>query len=297
MHFSKLFLLMALSALLNNGACSMQDQKNEKKTYNNEASQELICTAFDLNLNLDRIRFLLENNANPNVKNNYGYTPLHQAASKGTNEFSQILVQLLLNKGADVNAKNDAWNTPLHGAALYKNKECVKLLLDKNADINTKNNTGETPLHVAITTNDTELVQLLLDRGADMRAKDRYGCTPLHKAARQSKELTQLLLTRIKALANNLSSEHVKYFVHNKKFNQQSLTFLLCLKKNHEQTGLKIPKFIIFEILFFAYSSFLEDWINAPNEDGETALDVAIQENNNEVTEVIKNFKEENNLN
>lgn len=52
---------------------------------------------------IKRVIELLERGANPNAKDEYGWTPLHHAAKKG----SVDIAKLLINKGANVNAKSE----------------------------------------------------------------------------------------------------------------------------------------------------------------------------------------------
>jgi len=56
-----------------------------------------------VNKNYNLCEFLLENNADPNLKNLYGETPLHQAVEIENNK----IINLLLEKGADPNATNN----------------------------------------------------------------------------------------------------------------------------------------------------------------------------------------------
>ena len=53
-----------------------------------------------VNKNFNLCEFLLENSADPNLKNIYGETPLHQAIEIENNK----IINLLLEKGADPNS-------------------------------------------------------------------------------------------------------------------------------------------------------------------------------------------------
>ena len=55
------------------------------------------------------VRMLLENGANPNVREQGGYTPLHAAAQNGDEE----MIRALIFGGADLNIKSDDGRTPL----------------------------------------------------------------------------------------------------------------------------------------------------------------------------------------
>ena len=82
-----------------------------------------------------------------------GWTPLHEAAQRG----SKGIAEVLLKAGADVNAKaKDGW-TPLHIAVSGKQREVAELLLANHADPNAKNNAGQTPLHLAVQSGQREI--------------------------------------------------------------------------------------------------------------------------------------------
>ena len=59
------------------------------------------------------VGLLIAEGANVNMKNNFGSTPLHHAASKGYKE----IVELLIMAGADVNGKMNNGITPLGSAS------------------------------------------------------------------------------------------------------------------------------------------------------------------------------------
>ena len=93
------------------------------------------------------------------------------------------ITKFLLQSNADVNVKNRMGETPLHQAVSCKNLKIVKLLLKYKADINAQQNDGETPLHVAVLKGDNKIVSMLLDNGANPNIVNSvYGKTPVHYA-------------------------------------------------------------------------------------------------------------------
>jgi hypothetical protein len=128
----------------------------------------LLCDA-------ERIKKLLEEGTDPNIRDGDGNTPLHFAASKGCAE----VARLLLKHGADPNAQDKSGETPLHLAASEGRVDVVRLLLERGADPNAKNEGGETPLHYAAYKGHFDVVRLLLERGADPTVKNKDGATPL----------------------------------------------------------------------------------------------------------------------
>ena len=80
-----------------------------------------------------------------NIKNSFGNTALHIAASWARTD----IASLLLEKGADLSAKNSVGGTPLHWAARYGKIVSVELLAKAGADMNALDNDGKTPADVA----------------------------------------------------------------------------------------------------------------------------------------------------
>jgi ankyrin repeat protein len=70
---------------------------------------------------------------------------LHLACGFGHKD----IAKLLLDKQADVNIQNVRGGTPLHMACGNGHKDIVKLLLDKQADVNVETVGGFTPLYIA----------------------------------------------------------------------------------------------------------------------------------------------------
>merc|ERR1719147_205435 len=88
---------------------------------------------------------LLELGANVNVKDLYGYTPLHYATGVHSNETTLKLARTLIDAGAHVNALDRWGTTPL--LSLMDDmpdfdEDAVHLLLQSGADPDIKNITG-----------------------------------------------------------------------------------------------------------------------------------------------------------
>jgi len=127
------------------------------------------------------VQCLLKHNADPNIADVHGNTPLIKAIKSGS---SVELVKCLVgNSAIDVNKQNSEKNTALHEAAFKGSKELVDLLIAARADVRKQNSSGKTPLHRAISGNHLGVAKSLLDSGADINIQDSLGYTPGHYAA------------------------------------------------------------------------------------------------------------------
>lgn len=96
---------------------------------------------------LECVELLLrDGNADPNAKDFDQRTPLHAAVGKADSAFE--IIELLISWGANVNVKDVYGFTPLHLAALDGLAQCVELLLYHGADVSTKSRKGTTALNV-----------------------------------------------------------------------------------------------------------------------------------------------------
>jgi ankyrin repeat protein len=147
---------------------------------------------------IDLVRYLLENRANPNaIYRRSKDTVLHFAAIRGNLKICQLLVskgacidtldsydrtalsyaveknqldltKYLLKNGADPNVKvGDIQNTVLHRAVWEGNYEICQLLVSEGASINVLDRFNRTALLDAVTRNETDLARYLLDNGAN----------------------------------------------------------------------------------------------------------------------------------
>ncbi|XP_007945474.1 receptor-interacting serine/threonine-protein kinase 4 [Orycteropus afer afer] len=127
------------------------------------------------------VKWLLLNNANPNLTNRKGSTPLHLAVERRV----RGIVELLLARKISVNAKDEDQWTALHFAAQNGDEASTRLLLEKNASVDEADCEGRTPVHVACQHGQESIVRILLRRGVDAGLQGKDAWVPLHYAAWQ----------------------------------------------------------------------------------------------------------------
>lgn len=108
-----------------------------------------------------------------------GNTPLHIAVLKNNPD----IVELLIKEKADINARDNMGRTPLVIACETKNLHLLRVLFDNNADPNILPNNHRPIVSTAVIGNDETILNELLERGADPTIKDKRGWTSVHFAA------------------------------------------------------------------------------------------------------------------
>ena len=114
---------------------------------------------------LNAVDWLLQRRANPDLRDDEGYTALLAVIGHGENEVAVQVLQRLLRAGADPNLKSSSgfW-TPLINAADLGEAKFISELLAAGTDVHATNNQGSTALHFAST---AEVARLLIAAGAD----------------------------------------------------------------------------------------------------------------------------------
>jgi ankyrin repeat protein len=131
----------------------------------------------------------------PGVFSQEGYpaAAIINAAYKGDVE----MVKKILATNPDPDVRNKFGATALHEAIWASNLEVIKLLLDYGFDVNAVvPSNGYTPLHYAVWLNKPDAVRLLIQYKADRNIKDKKNQTPLEKASKEGKRDLILALSR-----------------------------------------------------------------------------------------------------
>lgn len=106
--------------------------------------------------NVEVGEFLIDNVKDVNYKSQEG-TALAGLSVK----YNKNLAERLLMNNADPNIADSTGSTPLFWAVKFGNKELVEMLLKYKADKSVKDSQGMTPFEYALQTNNKEIINLL----------------------------------------------------------------------------------------------------------------------------------------
>ena len=154
---------------------------------------------------IDLVQKLLEAGADPNVTDEFGFTPLMRAVvstskSDITTDVVFSIITALCNSKCSVNAsfvpskpfdskiQYCEGSTALHMAIdkLKDDRLCVQALVDNGAALDARDVHGRTPLHIASIRGYHHLIKLLAPSPESFHFKDNDGCTPLYYAFKYS---------------------------------------------------------------------------------------------------------------
>lgn len=173
---------------------------------------------------IEKVRYLLSNGANPNTTDFEGRSILWIAKNEGFNEIADLLeksgaksvddsvveitkaikesdatkVTQLLNNGVDPNSLSGEGYPLLTYSIMLNNLEVTGLLLDRGANPNkTEEKAFMTPLMRAAFEGNMEIVKTLVEAGADVNATNFLGETALMKAVNyDSADVVEYLLSK-----------------------------------------------------------------------------------------------------
>jgi len=129
---------------------------------------------------MDKIKLLIRHGSKVDVKDQEGWTPLHQAAGNGSIE----IVQLLVANGADINAQTTDGRKPMDEALKMTSiQHKLDLRLLEVADLLLKKGTTPGSIHLAAYAGDIESLREFVAQGVDVNAKNALELTPLHTAS------------------------------------------------------------------------------------------------------------------
>ncbi|KAL7298798.1 hypothetical protein TKK_0008542 [Trichogramma kaykai] len=163
-------------------------------------------------------KLLLERDANPNIANEGGLTPLHVICQRDNDddELAQIFFQIneMKSQFVHLNALDKVGNTPLHFALYYGLKSTVELLLSRDVELSMVNDIGLTLLHIICQKeNDDDLIKKLFkvsdenQQELQINAQDKWGNTPLLMAVQNENHAAVEFLLRRGANPNLANAE------------------------------------------------------------------------------------------
>ena len=210
--------------------CLVETEKCDLNHKNKTGRTPLHMTILQ---NADILNEFIRHGANPNIPNNDGNTPLHDACRLGSLIAVQCLLQApncdpniknqegltalqvtppecinvikeLVLHGANPNAVDSDGTTPLHRACHAGELESVKFLLKTaKCDPNHVNVNGRTPFHMT-SVKDSDILQELIRHGGNPVIVDKDGNTLLHIACMVGRLITvQHLLPFVKCESKN----------------------------------------------------------------------------------------------
>jgi hypothetical protein len=122
----------------------------------------------------DVVRWLVEAGASVRNVGWDGGTVLHRACHYDESG----IIQLLLDEGADPGLRNQWGRAALHVAARRDCRKVAAVLIASGIDLLSATHEGWTPLHVAAMSGHEDMMRLLVSSGAAGDAKDLQGKTP-----------------------------------------------------------------------------------------------------------------------
>ena len=127
---------------------------------------------------LDEVKKLIQEGADVNKKDEFGYTPLQKALANEHDE----MAELLLNNGADTSIQDNDGNTALHYAYVWNMTDIAKKIIDMFPEtLSIENKYGNQPLWTAVMNAKIpeEDIKYLLKKGADRNHKNKTGSSTL----------------------------------------------------------------------------------------------------------------------
>lgn len=184
----------------------------------------------------DKVKMLLSDGANPNSKDNAGWTPLHEACSHG---FVSI-AEMLLQHGSIVDVPGgEKDENPLHDAITQGQIEVVRLLRSWGASDTARNRYGHTPRALASLCAGSQELHAALDTPVDTSLKKPPFMPPfLEKMVLLGSGLSALQTKSLDQFSKMIRARVVTDF-------SQDVTHIVCDCTPNKVVGQRTPKYMM----------------------------------------------------
>lgn len=215
------------------------------------------------------LKILLDHKINPNIQNNNKFTAL-MFASKC---FDFEIIKLLLDYNADPNMVDFYGSTPLLIYCDYSLKmfspicsnntnsmKIIKLLLKYNTDPNIKNHDGSNILMSVIKYTDVKIIKLLLDYKANPCSADEYGYNILSLTSNSHIRSGLETIKIIELLSYYIKTQNIlkKIFNNNSLYSLKYINeFKILCKISSCKIKINIPRCLIKHILVIFFKMYL----------------------------------------
>ncbi|XP_074216458.1 SMC5-SMC6 complex localization factor protein 1 isoform X3 [Camelus bactrianus] len=186
---------------LNLAKCSSSLKRLKKKSEGELSCSKENCPSLVTKINFHKT----------NLK---GETALHRAC---INNQVEKLILLLSMPGIDINVKDNAGWTPLHEACNYGNTVCVQEILQRCPEVDLLTQVdGVTPLHDALSNGHVEIGKLLLQHGGPVLLQQRNskGELPLDYVVSSQIKEELFAIAKIEDTLENFHAQAEKHFYH-----------------------------------------------------------------------------------
>lgn len=224
------------------------------------------------------IPVMLRNDMRIDEPNATGETPLFFAVKAD----STSTIRVLLENRANINARDTHGNSVLHAAVRWNARNSAVFLVSNGIDINAFSLNGNTPLHDAVSLGAVEIETLLIKEGANLEARNIDGNTPFMEAVRAGNipSIERLASNRADISTRNTRGDtplHIAVGMENLDAVNRLLRYGASIHANN--TSNRTPFQIAIGISNQMVSTLLtRDRINLPDDFGNSALHIALQE-------------------
>jgi ankyrin repeat protein len=205
-------------------------------------------------------------------------------------------LKTVVQEGPDINSLDGNGYTRLHYAIQNDDYQTVERLISEGADINLKDRWGETALYIAATRGYKSILEMLIEKGADVNATDHRDQSPLHQAVRNGyKDIVELLIaSNVDVNPENKAGQTPLDILMNRPerqiSNNQNFVNIrdLLITNGAEISSIHVAAQVGDVNKVTAYLDEGKD-INAMNENGRTALHIAVINDQKDIVELLIN--------